>query len=251
MPLCSRPVHKPLFTAFTLVVVLTGCSAFKKSQAWQQVVDNRADRLAAGTAKSGYPDKLHAVLAAQNVEHKIITYQYRYKTRLREEAVGTGKAVLYRDPATPDSPWWAMDENTGFPVWVPNESHDRQMSFFLRHDAEILAQQDFPVGSGGKSFDAAPRLAVPGAAPAMFALTRKSGMNARAKAKPAAPAAIAVASEASDKAVPRSVWLASPESHFDEKFRAAHGTAFDRNSSADRQKMVQLRRALAARNEDV
>lgn len=244
-------MHQPLFTALTLVALLTGCSAFKKSQTWQQVVDNRADRLAAGAGKSGYPDKLHAVLVAQNVEHKIITYQYRYKTRLREEAVGTGKAVLYRDPATPDSPWWAMDENTGFPVWVPNESLDRQMSFFLHHNAEILAREDFPVGSGGKSFDTAPRLAVPAAAPAMFAQMRKADMNPRAKAKPATPAAIAVTAGASDDSGQRSVWLASPESHFDEKFRAAHGTAFDRNSSADREKMVQLRRALVPGNEEI
>jgi hypothetical protein len=243
-------MHKSLFISLAFLVVLPGCSAFKKSQTWQQVVDNRADRLAAA-GKAGYPDKLHAVLAAQNVEHKIVTYQYRYKTRLREEAIGTGKAVLYRDTTTPESPWWAMDENTGFPVWVPNKSLDRQVSFFLRHDAEILAQQDFSGGSGGKSFDNAPQLTAPAATPRILAQTRKPDEKARRKARPMASAVVGATAGTSVSPGVRFAWLTSLEHRFDEKFRATHGTDFDRNSSADRQKMVELRQALASRNEEI
>lgn len=245
-------MQKPLIVLLASALVLTGCSAFKKSQTWQRVVDSRNDRLADGTGKSTQADRLHAVLAAENVEHKIVTYQFRYRTRLREEAVGTGKAVIYRDTVTPDSPWWVMDENAAFPVWVPNENPDRQLSFYLRRNAEVLAQQDFPAGGSHKSFDAAPAIAAPDSAPPMLARARKPATTVIARVKVKRADVEVLAAVPATRDVPAEVLdFAQPDRRFDALFRTTHGTRFDPRSSADRQKMVELRQTLTARNDEI
>lgn len=238
-------MQKPLILSLTFAVVFTGCSAFKKSQTWQQVVDQRADQIAADTAKSGYPNRLHAVLAARNVEHKVVTYQYRYLTPLREEAVGSGQAVLYRDTTTPGAPWWATDDRASFPVWVPNGGVDQQVSFFLRHKAEVIAQHEFPAGGEGKAFDGAPAIAAPLAptdSPARLAQARRVQPQRIARVAPR-PATLAAAT-AKPVVLPGS--LTSIEERFDKIFRTVHGTTFDPHSSLDRQKMAQMRATRSA-----
>lgn len=234
-------MHQPLILSLVAAIALTGCSAFRKSQTWQDVVDQRHDRVASGNSKAGYPDRIHAVLAARNVEHRIVTYQYRYQTRLREEAVGTGRMVLYRDAHTAESPWWVADESAAYPVWVPNGPVDRQVSFFLRHRAEVIEQQEFPAGDGKSLAPASSDPMSPDAALLAKARRPAPKLIARAQPRPAAPEPIAAGPDG------RSEWLASMERNFDALFRARHGSAFDPRSSTDRQKMAQLRQLLSAR----
>lgn len=230
-----------LFISSGLALTLVGCSAFKKSATWQKVVENRADRVAVRDGDtSRYPEHLHATLAAQNVEHKIVTYQYNYKNRQREEAVGVGRAVFYRDTTTPGSQWWAMDESRGFPVWVPDEGVERQVAFFARRNAQVVTQQVFPAGEGNKTFDTVPAMAsplAPAAAPARVARTtpRQTVPVSTADSVPPPP------QPAAEDSAARAEWLDSVERRFDDAFRSKHGTPFDRHSSTDRQKMALLR----------
>jgi hypothetical protein len=194
-------MQKPLIFPLAVALALTGC-CLKRSQTWQKVVDHRAGHVAS-TGKETFADRLHAVLAADKVQHKIVTYQFRYRTRLREEAMGAGRAVIYRDAATPGNPWWVMDETTAFPVWVPDGAPERQLSFFIRRKAEVLEQKDFPADGGGKAFESAPAIAAPDVSPV--------------------------------------------DQHYYALFRDTHGTRFDPQSSADREKMIALRHTVALR----
>ncbi len=240
-------MKKPPIVPLAFAMVLTGCSAFKTSQTWQNVIDHRADRIATADGKSAYADRLHTVLAERNVEHKIVTYQFRYRTRLREEAVGAGTAVIYRDPATPKHPWWMIDENTAVPVWVPNGQPDRQLSFFLRRNAEVLGHTHFAPGDG-KSFDAAPSVGAPVASSPYFAKRAASGarMIARGKSTGGRLEVVAAAPEHTAPAP-----SARPDIRFDALFRTTHGTPFDPRSSADRQKMVELQQSLQPRTGEI
>jgi hypothetical protein len=95
---------------------------------------------------------MHRVLSDDAVEHKLVTYQYRYTTRLREEAIGTRTAVIYRDNHSPNYPWWLVDERTRKPVWLPNGDVQKQVQFYAQHHTEIVDVKEFPTGAGsGKS----------------------------------------------------------------------------------------------------
>jgi hypothetical protein len=213
-------MQKTLLYPLAFAVVFTGCTAFKSSQTWQSVVENREQRRTASKDKGTYFDRLHAVLTAENVEHKVVAYRFDFRNQKHEEAVASGLAVIYRDPTLKGSPWWIADETTVFPIWVPDGTPDQQVSFFLQRKAEVFAQQNFPATSGGKTFDSAPSVASPRTTPAMFAKARK----------------------------PAPVRPAQPEDQFAAAFRNKHGTPFDPGSSTDRQKMAELQQTLASRS---
>ena len=137
-------------------LTLTGCSVFKKSQTWEKVTQAKPDVRAEADPSKAYASQLHRELAKDNVEHKVVTYQYRYRTRLREDAVGVRTAVVYKDNTDPNNPWWIMDERLGKPVWLPNDQLDKQVAFYLRRDAEIVEQHDFTSGDAGNEIRTAP-----------------------------------------------------------------------------------------------
>lgn len=118
-----------------------------------------------------YAARLHDTLSKAGVEHKVVTYQYRYVTRLREEAVGTRTAVLYRDPAKSAYQWWIKDDRLNAPVWLPNGEVSKQVSFYLRRKAEVIEEKNY-ASKGGASSKASlafakpsPKLRVAAAAP--------------------------------------------------------------------------------------
>ena len=95
-----------------------------------------------------YAARLHDVLSSHGVEHKVITYQYRYTTRLRDEAVGTRTAVIYRDTSSGTHQWWLKNDRLNKPVWLPNGELNRQVSFYLRRKAEVIEQKNYPAKGG-------------------------------------------------------------------------------------------------------
>ena len=113
-------------------LVLTGCQVFTRSQTWDKVTRTRIDTHGAGDESKAYADALSRELKASHVEHKVVTYQYHYRTRNHEESVGQGTAVIYRDDTHPENPWWIKDETSGRPTWLPNRDVKKQVAFFVR-----------------------------------------------------------------------------------------------------------------------
>ena len=141
-------MNKPCSLALAMCLTLTACNGSKQKSTWQKVRETKPDKVAATADPSAaYTKKLNKVLNEHKVEHKVATYHYRYKTRLREDAVGTHSAVIYKDNSDPENPWWLVNERTGKPVWLPGQDLNQQVSFYPRRKAEVTEEKVF---SGGK-----------------------------------------------------------------------------------------------------
>src|SRR5215213_2792355 len=117
-------MQKTNLLSLAACLTLAGCS--QSSSHWNTVRSVRVDTRDAEDASAAYAEHLSGVLKSANVQHKIVTYEYRYRTALREEAVGTRSAVLYRDETNPRNPWWLSDERLSKPVWLPGEDETHQ-----------------------------------------------------------------------------------------------------------------------------
>jgi hypothetical protein len=196
-------MQKPLALSIAACLGLAGCNVFQKSETWNQAVRVRPAETARDPDPSNaYAAKLHAALAGRGVEHKVVVYQYRYTTRLREEAVGTRTAVIYRDDTNRRYPWWLKDDRLNNPFWLPNGNLDNQVSFYVRRKAEVIETKDYPPqGGSGKTIVAfakpAPALrlaANPHPAVAAARITPVKKAPALAVTKKAAPSAVVVQS---------------------------------------------------------
>ncbi len=142
-------MQKPLALTIAVCLGFAGCQVFEKSETWDQAMKVRPGETTRDPDPSNaYASKLHAAFAERGVEHKVVVYQYRYTTRLREEAVGTRTAVIYRDDSNPRYPWWLKDDRSMRPVWLPNGELDKQISFYIRRKAEVIEQKPYPAQSG-------------------------------------------------------------------------------------------------------
>jgi hypothetical protein len=241
-----------LFLALAASLLLSGCSVFRRSAAWDAVVHVRHEGLADG--KEGYINQLHRALAEVGVEHKVVSYQYNYRNVYGEEAVGSAVAILYRDDATPRDPWWIMDEYHHVPVWLPSWELKAQLEFFTRHVCEVGAVKEYGATARDPKLSQSPRRSETVLAqtqPGRRYRTLFAGSLPRLKvaaAKKSTPAA-----PASESVFAR--WFTNRTSANDDKssavFRRVHGTAFDPGSRIDREKMDALRRQLLSRNQIV
>ncbi len=228
------------------LTALTGCS--QPSSPWSTVRAVRVDTRDADDPSARYAEHVSGVLKTANVEHKIVTYEYRYRTALREEAIGTRTAVLYRDDRNPNNPWWLTDERLFKPVWVPGEDENRQVSFYLHRPASVVSTR--VIGDGeGKRIIGAPGTPTP--AERMVARldpVKKTERSRNWFGRPTGPQAetrliaSAVRKPAAIRANrlrPASALL-NGDLRYAALFRARHGTAFDRASTTDRRKMEDL-----------
>jgi hypothetical protein len=253
-------MQKSLTLAFAAALALTACQGSKQKTTWQKVTETRPDQVAAGEDPGqAYIDKLQKVLSADKVEHKVVTYQYRYDTRLRDEAVGTGVAVIYRDDSDPNNPWWLMNEHLRKPVWLPGKDLDKQVSFYLRRTAQVIDQKDYINGElTPKTMIAKNQPVVKPGEPAVTRIAKAQPVVKPAPAPAAAPAAPAPAPTVAQteprpfqrRALfpPRPTNVKIPftpasGSNYDTMFRRAHGTDYDPSSPVDRQKMESLKSA--------
>jgi hypothetical protein len=250
--------QKSLTIALAAGLAFTGCQGSKQKSTWQKVTETRPDKLVAGEdASQAYIEKLQKVLAEDKVEHKVVTYQYRYETRLRDEAVGTGVAVIYKDNSDPANPWWLMNDRLRKPVWLPGQDVDKQVTFYLQRTAQVIDQQYYPDGQ------LAPRsMIAKNGKPAAPQAVPTATLVAKAKPAPApavAPASAPALTTAQLEPRPfqrRSLFAprgngvkipfttpAPASSNYDTLFRRAHGTDYDPSSPVDRQKMESLKHA--------
>lgn len=145
---CARDVLMQKLTLFGLAVLFTGCQAFKKSDTWSKVTAHRVDTRGASDPSRIYAEDLSRELVASQVEHRVVTYQYRYRPRLREEALAQQTAVIYKDPTRPEHPWWLKDHLTSRPVWLPNVELSRQVAFYAQRDIEVVDARGLAAADG-------------------------------------------------------------------------------------------------------
>lgn len=244
--------HQSRFLTLALCLALAGCSGAKQKTTWQKVREIKPDSTSA--TADAYVNKVHKMLAENKVEHKVVTYQFRYQTRMREEALGTRTAVIYKDNSNPKNPWWLVDERAGKPMWLPGMELDRQVAFYLHRKADVTEQKVFPGGeseaSGTMVAKQAPAAPARAQAPTQIATTNISPVTETAHAQAAPKAGPApfirparFSPESRGVAIPYTA-PAPAESHYDSIFRRVHGTDYDPSSPTDRRKMKTIKQAL-------
>jgi len=239
-------MQKISFLPLAVCLGLTGCS--QPNSPWSTVRAVRVDTRDSGDPSAAYAEHLSGVLKTAHVQHKIVTYEYRYHTAFREEAIGTRTAVIYRDDKNPNNPWWLMDDQLFNPVWLPGEDENRQVSFYLHRPATVVSTKTID-DSDGKRTIAAPdefesrgtmvaRLQPVGKTersfrwPHWFGKRSESRLLADTKVRKQ-PMFRQGSSTAPALSVPSESRLASV-------FRLRHGTAFDPASETDRRKMEEM-----------
>lgn len=210
-------------------LLLAGCSGLRPSPAWETVTSARIDHF----DSAAYAEQLSTTLKSAGIAHKVVTYEFPYRTRTNHEAIATRTSVLYRDESSSTrDPWWLADSHTSNPKWLPGEDLDRQLEFHLHKRVTVLK-----VDGASASSEGTRQLAVARSErPSLFARLLPLKKTERSQ-RFAAPASAAKAS-----AFPK---------HQLALFRARHGTNFDPASVMDRVKMERLiggsRTKLAAR----
>lgn len=262
-------MNKPCSITLAVCLALTACNGSKQKSTWQKVRETKPDKVPASVdSNEAYTKKLNKVLNENKVEHKVVTYQYRYKTRMREDAVGTHSAVIYKDNSDPENPWWLVNERTGKPVWLPGQDVNKQVAFYLRRKAEVTEEKVFTGGEPQSTETMVakhtpPAPVVPDASPdfTRIAKVRKQPAPRRAPEPTAAPTQTAIAKAAPPaetttqflrpeqfKGEPNEVAIpfTTPQpadAQLGDQFRRAHGTDYDPASPIDRRKMEALREA--------
>lgn len=264
-------MQKSISLSLVACLALCGCGAFRRSSTWATVTSARINTRHEADPSKAYAAQLSRTLQSASVEHKVVTYQYRYRTRLREEAIGTRTAVIYRDNTNAKNPWWLMDDRLNKPVWLPGQELNRQVSFYLRDSAEVIETRDVHGAVENKTMLASapaasmlarhvkpqPMRSLETKGIARIAAVRKTERSpvlvARAQRKtptppiamvqprvwlrPARFAPVAAAPAAEPLPEPIAAESVAP------MFRSRHGTTFDPSSAVDRRKMEELRDA--------
>ena len=249
-------MHKAFSLSLAVALTLTGCGVVRRSPTWATVRSVRVDTRDQVDPSAAYAQQLSATLKSANVQHKVVTYQYRYRTILREEAITTRTAVIYRDDSNPNNPWWLMDDRQKRPVWLPGEDENRQVAFYLTRPATVIESTTVPGDSEPKQMMADPGAHQETPMLARHEPVRKTersrrfdapiGAKAFAKRETRNPF-VRLAHVLSPK--PREAFLPAPtgpvpeppqSARFVSLFQAQHGTAFDPASVTDQRKMEQL-----------
>ena len=137
-----------------IAILLVGCQQAQNSRTWETV--KAAPHIGPGIPdrSSVYAQKLHRTLQHAGVEHRVVTFRFRYPTILKIDRTGEDVAVIYKDAGTPGNPWWLMSDCLWNPVWLPSGVVQRQVDFYLRRPAKIVSVAEFRAGSSehdGKS----------------------------------------------------------------------------------------------------
>jgi hypothetical protein len=238
-----RLLHPLLLSACFLAA---GCGAFRRSPAWETVLSTRVDTRDSADPSAAYAERLSSNLKSAGVEHKIVTYEFRYRTRLREDAVDTRTAVLYRDDDSGRDPWWLADDRTANnPVWLPREDLDYQLAFYLHRPATVVSVHRVRGSSDGKKSMVEP--AIQG----QTALTRLEPVRktersrkffAFSRATPAPVKTVHQPARFAHAPISKAARTSARDARQLALFRARHGSTFDPSSITDRVKMERLLR---------
>src|SRR5688572_23511766 len=125
--------HVFLFSLAALLA-FSGCSG-SRSSTWGTVRANRLGYRSNGGGSEEFAEQLASELKAVHVAHKVVAYEYRYRTPGGDEAIESRTAVLYHDGSDSRNPWWLMEDRLRSPVWVPGQDPEYQVSFYLHRPA--------------------------------------------------------------------------------------------------------------------
>lgn len=220
-------MQKLLVLPIAVCVGLVGC----QSPTWNAVVGVRPGNAYLQTDPSAYyAGKLHAVLLEQGIEHYVVTYQYHYYSNHYEEAVAKRTAVVYRDNANAQHPWWLMDDRRATPFWLPQGDLDQQLSFYCGRKAVVIEKRHYPArGEGGKVV-----------LPAKRSAQQVQFRGSVAQRPPLPQPRVHVAERTQ----------ATQEARLEMLFYSRNGTVYDPMSPIDRRKMEQLRHGLVGMETD-
>jgi hypothetical protein len=123
-----------------------GCS--QPSSPWTTVRSARVDTHDSDDSSGAYAEHLSRVLQTANVEHKLVTYEYRYRTALREEAIGTRTAVNLSRRHESAEPLVADGRAPLQPGLAPGDDENRQVSFYLHQPATVVSTKVIGDGDG-------------------------------------------------------------------------------------------------------
>lgn len=151
-----------MIKAFTIILsslVVVGCTLGRTSKTWERVVHAPRPSPASKDRPGEYADALHAELERAKVPHKVVTYNYPFYSKFDGHGTAERTSVIYRDVASPRYPWWLMDANLSRPIWLPSQSVQQQVSFFLRRPSTVVTLREY-MSEDGKSLPAVERKAV-------------------------------------------------------------------------------------------
>ena len=137
-------MHKLALLTAATALLLASCEAPRQSRTWENVKAVRHEGPLVKEPDVAYAEKLHTTLQGARVEHKVVTFKFRYRSRLLLNREGEETAIIYRDPATPAHPWWLMSERLFSPVWLPTQPVASQVAFYVRRPATVVKVEDFP-----------------------------------------------------------------------------------------------------------
>ena len=140
----ATPMQKLAIVSAATTLLFTGCETPRQSRTWETV---KAVRHAGPFVKepaATYAGELHKTLQNARIDHKVVTFTFRYRSRILLNREGEETAVIYRDPSTPALPWWLMSERLSSPVWLPTQPVPSQVAFYLRRPATVVKVEDFP-----------------------------------------------------------------------------------------------------------
>ena len=143
-------MHQLAVLTAATALLLASCEAPHQSRTWETVKAVRHSGPFTKEPAAAYAGKLHTALQNARVEHKVVTFKFRYRSRLLLNREGEETAVIYRDPATPRHPWWLMAERLSRPLWLPTAPVASQAAFYLTRPVTIVKVEDYPANAGKK-----------------------------------------------------------------------------------------------------
>ncbi|MEQ1851304.1 MAG: hypothetical protein ABMA01_06895, partial [Chthoniobacteraceae bacterium] len=117
------------------------------SKTWKTVKSVPKTGPAVEDRSGNYAERLHKMLQQAGIEHKVVTFTFRYPTSMMVDAPAQDTAVIYRDAASPDHPWWLAAESLWSPMWLPTQSLGRQIDFYLARPSAVVSVAEYPAGT--------------------------------------------------------------------------------------------------------
>lgn len=128
-------------------LLIAGCAG-QKSATWERVVNAPRKTAPTGNRSAVYADGLHDELAKARVPHKVVTYNYQYRSKYDGAGTAQRTSVIYCDKSSGENPCWIMDEMLKRPVWLPSQPVQQQISFFLRRPANVVTLREYCTNDG-------------------------------------------------------------------------------------------------------
>lgn len=125
----------------------TGCQMTAPSKTWETVKSVPRTGPGVKDRPGTYAERLHKLLQQAGIEHKIVTFTFRYPTSMMVDAPTQDTAVIYKDTASPEHPWWLAAESLWSPMWLPTQSLGRQIDFYLARPSAVVSVAEYPAAA--------------------------------------------------------------------------------------------------------